>query len=282
MALKGLVFSAQAEDGSLRYQAAPWVVGIYEFQVSRMSEGFVEDVDAYWSTVKPSEPVETISQMRTIPVGESITSHLEAMPYEQVDALLDAHDRFAVAPCICRRHAKLEGRGCDAPEESCLFFGDFADYYVRTGRGRRIDRAEVEVILARADEANLVLQPTNSREIAIICCCCDCCCGILGGLKRHPKPAEAIVNAFRASLDPDLCLGCFSCLDRCQMDALAEVGDHVALDGDRCIGCGLCTTTCPSGALTLVRKPDETPRAMPATMQDTWRTIAQQRVGIKR
>jgi Pyruvate/2-oxoacid:ferredoxin oxidoreductase delta subunit len=239
MALKGLIFSVQAEDGTTRYQAVPWIVGIYEFQVNRLSEGFLRDTAEYWQTMKPRESVETTSQMRTIPVGESITPHLEAMPYEQVDALVDAHDRFAVAPCICRRQATLAEHGCDAPEESCLMFGDFADYYVRTGRGRRIDRAEVQAILARADEANLVLQPTNSQKIEAICTCCGCCCGILGGLKRHPKPAEAVTNDFRARLDAELCLGCFACLDRCPMEALSEDGDRVALDSDRCIGCGL-------------------------------------------
>ena len=91
-----------------------------------------------------------------------------------------------------------------------------------------------------------------------------------------------MVNAFRASLDPELCLGCFACLDRCQMDALSEDGDRVALDGDRCIGCGLCTTTCPSGALTLVRKPEGTSREVPATMQDTMRTIVQARAEARR
>ena len=275
MSQKGLIFSAQAEDGPIFYQAVPFVVGIYEFQVNNLSEGLLQDLEDYWSTMKPRSRPKTIPQMRTIPVGESIEPHLEALPYEQVNELVKAHDRFAVAPCICRRHASMKGNGCDAPEESCLMFDEWADYYVRDGRGRSIELSEVMEILVRADAANLVLQPTNSKDIAAICCCCGCCCGILRGLQHHPKPAEAVASSFISQLDSDICDGCWDCLERCQMQALAEDGDCVSLNGDRCIGCGLCVTTCPSGALTLVRKPDRDQTQVPDSMDATWRIISQ-------
>ncbi len=277
MAHKGLIFSVQPGDGPTLYQAVPMVIGIYEFQVNRLSEGFLHDLEEYWGTIAPRPPVQTIPQMRTIPIGESVEPHLEALPYERVDELIRAQDRFAVAPCICRRHAKMKGGGCDAPEESCLMFGDFADYYVRDGRGRAIDRSEVREILARADAANLVLQPTNSQYIGAICCCCGCCCGVLRGLQRRPKPVEAVASSFIARLDPEMCQGCWTCLERCQMQAFAEDGDRVALDADRCIGCGLCVSTCPSGALTLARKPGSELTEIPATMDDAWRTIIEAR-----
>lgn len=152
-------------------------------------------------------------------------------------------------------------------------FGDFADYYVRDGRGRAIDQSEVMTILARANEANLVLQPTNSQYVGAICCCCGCCCGVLRGLQHHPKPAEAVASSFIARLDPELCQACWTCLDRCQMQALAEDGDCVGLDTDRCIGCGLCTSTCPSGALTLERKHGNKIAPVPPTLDDAWREI---------
>lgn len=274
MSSKGLIFSVQPEDGPARYQAAPFVVGIYEFQVNKLNADLIEDLHTYWDTQVPRESAQTIPQMRTIPVGQSIEPHLEALPYEQVRELVEAHDRFAVAPCICRRKAKLTGRGCDAPEESCLLFGDWADFYARDGRGRHIDRAEVFEILARADAANLVLQPTNSQRISAICCCCGCCCGVLRGLQNQPKPAEAVASAFIAQLEPEACQGCWTCLDRCQMGALAEDGDRVALNVERCIGCGLCVTTCPGEALTLARKPGAGAAEIPPTFEDTWRVIA--------
>jgi ferredoxin len=275
MALKGLIYGGPDAQGATAYQALPWVVGIYEAQVNRMTPAFLEAVGAYWSTADaPRRPVRTIPQMRVIPIGESLEPHLEALPYEQVLALVDAHDRFAVAPCICRRHARLVAETCDAPEESCLQFGDFADYYVRGGRARAITREEVLALLAQADAHNLVLQPTNSQSIAAICCCCGCCCGILGNLKRLRRPARHVASAFQAELDGEACVHCGRCLERCQMDALTDAGDRVALDVERCIGCGLCVSTCPSGALSLKRKSDTKSEPLPATMEETWKIIA--------
>lgn len=275
MAQKGLILSVQDERGNRFYLAAPFVVGIYEFQVNNLNEAFLKALRDYWSTTIDRPEPESIPQMRTIPIGQSIDTRLETLTYEQVNRIVDGHTRFAVAPCICRRRAKLEGKGCAAPEESCLIFGDWADFYARTGRGRRIEREEMLALIARADEANLVLRPSNSQDVAFICCCCGCCCGGLRGLKHHPRPADAVASAFSAQLAPDLCQGCFTCVQRCQMQALVADGDRVALKQERCIGCGLCVTTCPTGALALVRKPASDLTRVPATMEDTWRIISQ-------
>ena len=281
MADKGLIFAVQPDDAPSRYQAVPFVVGIYEFQVNNLSAELLTALDDYWRTQEQEPRPPTIPQMRTIPVHESIELRLEALPYEHVYELVKAHDRYAVAPCICRKSAKIAGDGCDAPEETCLMFDEWADFYVNGGRGRVIDRAEVMEILAKADDANLVLQPTNSKDAAAICCCCGCCCGILGGLKRHPRPSEAVASAFIAQLDPDMCVACWTCLDRFQMQALARGDTHVIYDADRCIGCGLCVSTCPSGALTLTRKPETDHTVPPDTITDTWRIIADAQAGMR-
>lgn len=278
MARKGLIFSVKTEEGNMLYQAAPWVIGIYEFQVNRLTDGFLSDLKDYWNTVKEREEPKTIPQMRTIPVNESIDTRLEVLPYESVYALVDAHDRFAVAPCICRSRAKKMGKGCDAPIETCLIFGEFADFYVRTGRGKSITKSEVKDLLAKANEANLVLNPTNSKFVSAICCCCGCCCGILKGQKYASKPSEAVASQFIAELDSSTCIGCLKCVGRCQMEAITSDEGHAKLNKDRCIGCGLCVSTCPSGALSLIRKPKSNQK-MPETFFETWRTITSQRHG---
>jgi len=99
---------------------------------------------------------------------------------------------------------------------------------------------------------------------------------VLGWIKAQPRPAEAASSAFIAQFDPELCQGCQTCLDRCQMDALRADDGIVAFDAGRCIGCGLCVSTCPSGALTLQRKPGYE-RVVPAPdMDTTLREIAQE------
>ena len=273
MAHKGLIFSVHPKDGPPLYQAVPFILGIYEFQVNNLNADLLKELADYMATKKPQP--QTIQQMRTIPVGKSIEPHIEALPYEQVDELVNAQDYFAIGPCICRRRAKMMGGGCDAPEESCLFFGEWAEFHVRDGRARPIDRSEVTEILARADAANLVLQPNNSQDMVFLCCCCGCCCGVLKRLQKTPNPSEVVASAFIATLKPEVCQGCWTCLERCQMQALSKEGDHIALNLDRCIGCWLCETTCTGGALTLRRRADTEHSRIPINMDATWREIMQ-------
>jgi electron transport complex protein RnfB len=136
----------------------------------------------------------------------------------------------------------------------------------------------VKDLLAKANEANLVLNPTNSKFVSAICCCCGCCCGILKGLKYASKPSEAVASQFIAELDSSICIGCLKCVGRCQMEAVTSDEGQARLNKDRCIGCGLCVSTCPSGALSLVRKPNSFQK-MPETFFETWRTITSQRHG---
>jgi len=275
MARKGLIFSIEPEDGPALYQAVPWIIGIYEFQVNKLDEGFVQDVNEYIRTRGKVSRPQPVPQIRTIPVGQSIESHMETLPYERAEELVKAQEKFAVAPCLCRRKAEIMGAGCDAPKEACLIFGDWADYYVRNGLGRHIDRAEVMEILTMADRANLVLQPSNSRDIVFMCCCCGCCCAVLTRLKLHPRPSEQVASPFITRAEPETCEGCGVCVDRCQMQALTLEDDRVVLDSTRCIGCGLCVSTCPTGTLTLVRKPASKQIKVPISMEVTWRELSQ-------
>jgi len=275
MARKGLIFSVEPEGGPALYQAVPWIIGIYEFQVNSLDEGFVQDVNEYIRTRSKVSRPQPVSQIRTIPVGQSIESRLETLPYERAEELVKSQEKFAVAPCLCRRKAEIMGTGCDAPQETCLMFGDWADYYVRNGLGRYIDRAEVMEILTMADKANLVLQPSNSKDIVFMCCCCGCCCGVLTRLKVHPSPSEEVASPFIARAEPETCGGCGVCVDRCQMEALTLEDDRVILDSTRCIGCGLCVATCPSGSLTLMRKPASERIKVPVTLDATWRELSE-------
>jgi len=273
MARKGLIFSIETEGAPALYQAVPWVIGIYEFQLNNLDESFIQDLNEYSRTRSKVSRPQPIPQMRTIPIARSIEPHLEALPYERAEELVKAHKKFAVAPCICRRKAHIAGSGCDAPEETCLLFGDWADYNVRNGLARYIDRAEVMEILAMADKANLVLQPSNSKEVIVICCCCGCCCGVLTRIKPHPRPSELVASPFRARHNPESCKGCGTCVDRCQMNAPILEGEKVVFNSLRCIGCGLCVSTCPTHSLTLVRKPEGEQIKMPINMDATWREL---------
>jgi ferredoxin len=269
MARQGLILSMAIPQQPPLYMAAQYVIGIWEFHVNDLDQDLIQDMRQYAPTLFDHEAWKQVPQLRTIPVGQSLTPEHTIMPYEQAEELVRGQKKFLVAPCICRREHQMTGADCEKPLETCLVFGMAADYYLRNGLGRIIDLAETLDILKQADEAGLVLQPNNARKAVNICCCCGCCCGVLQSFKRHPKPGSLALSPFIAQADADLCDGCGTCVERCQMEAL-ELGDEtVQLDQDRCIGCGLCVSTCPSGALSLQRKPQEQQRQVPVDIIQT-------------
>lgn len=262
MARKGLIFSIETPDRPPSYMAAQFAVGIWEYHVNDLDEEFVMDLEEYMPTVA-REAFDYVPQLRTIPVGRSVEARLEVLPYERAEELVRKQKKFLVAPCICRREHQIKGNSCDKLMDACLLFGWGADYYERNGLGRMITLEETLEILRKAEEDGLVLQPSNAKKIVNICCCCGDCCQVLINLKRHPSPAAVVSSPFIARIDPELCVGCETCLDRCQMEALSMEDDHAVLNTHRCIGCGLCVSTCPSGALTLERKPEDAQPEVP-------------------
>ncbi len=279
MAKKGLILRQTREPDLVRYMAAQYLVGIWEFQVNNLDKELIQDMDEYHPVLH--EEAWKVPQLRTIPVGRSVTPQLEVMPYEIAEELVRAQKRFSVGPCICRRSQNIMGKPCDRREESCLGFGAAVDYRVRNGLGREIDLQETLDILKYADEAALVVQPANAKDALWMCLCCSCCCGVLKSLKGHPKPASMTSSPFFASHDPENCQTCGICVDRCQMEALRLEGDTVLLDSDRCIGCGLCVSTCPTDSLSLVRKPESEQPDVPKNFIDAAFKLGKARGKIK-
>jgi len=256
MERKGLIYGVHTPGKLPQYMAQYFVVGIWEFQVQSLSPELVRDFEEYLPILFDVAAWKKAPQLRTIPVGEAVEAGLEVMAYESAEALVRAHRRISVAPCICRREQHLLGAGCDKPVETCLSFGGGADFYQRNGLGRAIGQEEALALLKEAERAGLVLQPSNSRDATFLCACCGCCCGVLRTLKRYPAPASLVSSPFVVEVEPETCEGCGACTERCQMEALRLVEGLVVLEDGRCIGCGLCVTTCPAGALRLRRKPD--------------------------
>ena len=268
MARKGLVYCNYRNEKTPKYMATPWVIGIFEFQVNKLTPEVVRAIEDYHEEVATPEWWEVGPQLRTIPIGESISVQQDILVHEQAEELVKSRTKFAVAPCICRQKSAVVGEPCDKPLETCLVFNNSADYYVRNGMAREIDLEEVLQIIRSADEHGLVLQPGNSKKVANICCCCGDCCEALLLAKRHPQPATILSSPYVAQLNIDECNDCYTCTTRCQMEAL-EMGDEgLILHEHRCIGCGLCVTTCTTGALSLVRKPEAEQPDVPRDLVD--------------
>jgi len=275
MERKGLISGEHRAGQPARFSVNQFVVGFMEEQVDHLDRELVDLVDEYLPIFFKQGPWTKVPQIRTIPIGVSIPLQTDVMPYERAEEIIGRHTSFAVRNCICRQAYQITGRGCRKPLETCLSFDEGASHTVYTGRGRTISKDEALGILKLAEQAGLVLQPSNSKDPIFICACCGCCCGVLRNLKLQEKPANLIANPFIARHDPDLCSACGACTERCQMDAITIGQTAAQLNAERCIGCGLCVSTCPSGALSLVRKPE--PPAIPKDTVSNYLQLGQAR-----
>jgi len=277
MANKGLLFRHRKED-MVRYSTVPFVVGIFEFQVGTLDRELARHMKEYFETAfgKTVQSGKT-PVLRSIPIRRDLVVKWPVAPYEDILEILDTQEFIAVAPCICRKEARLNEEGCDKPIENCFVFGSNAHYYVDNRMARYIGKEEAKEIVKRNEEAGLVMQPFNSQKFGGMCSCCGDCCGVLRSLKMQPVPAAVVQSNYFAEVDEEECTGCETCLDRCQMEAIEIVDELAAINLDRCIGCGLCVTTCPTEALRLVKKPDDQLYEPPKTAIDTFMRMATER-----
>ncbi|NOY69940.1 MAG: 4Fe-4S dicluster domain-containing protein [Deltaproteobacteria bacterium] len=277
MAKKGLLFRQKKGDQA-RYAAIPFVVGVFEFQLNRVDSELAADLNVYYEAAlgKTFQSFAT-PVMRTIPINRELVSEWPIAAYEDAMNIVDDQKKIAVAPCICRATAKKAGQGCDKPLETCFLFGSHADYYVDNAMGRYITKDEAKKIIAANDEAGLVMQPFNSQHVGGMCSCCGCCCGMLRSLKKQENPAAAVKSNYFAVVDRQQCVGCETCVDRCQMEAIDVSDEKAVITLKKCIGCGLCVSTCPTGALSLVKKDEADQYLPPQTGMETYMRIANER-----
>ena len=275
---------SKAKNGSTHYCNAPLVVGMYEFQLKRLTPEFVKDFSEYTSDKKFGlEFLSTkLPQMRTIPVAKSIYPRHNVSTYDQVKSLLqEAEEPFAIHECICRKKKSLQGHTCKVTErkETCLSMGSMARGAIKADAGREISREEAVAFIELNQKEGLVLQPTNSEQIEFICSCCGCCCGMLGIHQDLPKPLDFWATNFYAAVDREACESCGLCVKRCQVNAVTIPKKKLpaVVNRDRCLGCGLCVPACPTQAITLVKKPVEV--KPPETREELHEILADGRKG---
>jgi len=277
MAKKGLLFR-QRKDDLMRYAAVPYVVGFFEYQVNNIDQEIAQDMEQYFEAGfgRTLQSFKT-PVLRSIPINREIAAEWPIAPYEDVMQIVEGQDVIAIAPCICRTMTDHVDQRCDKPKENCFTFGSHAHYYVENGLGRYISKVEAKEIVKRNDEAGLVMQPFNSQKVAGMCSCWGDCCGMLRSLKMQPSPAEAVQSNYYATVDAKECAGCETCLERCQMEAIAIVDEIAQVDLNRCIGCGLCVTTCATEAMQFIKKPEIEQYLPPESGGATYMRIAQER-----
>jgi electron transport complex protein RnfB len=262
MVHKGTILRT-TRDGEKYYRNAMLAVGMFELQVDRLTKDFAEDLLQYLDGAFAEELYRTkIPQLRTIPVEKSIPHERHVSTYDDVRQIIESLDgQIVVANCVCRQAKDVIGESCTRTNlrETCLVFRGAAKNHLDLGLARPITKEEAFDILEKAEEAGLVLQPENTQRPSFICCCCGDCCAVLTTVKKFPRPADLYATNYYAQVDPESCMCCGTCVDRCQLEAVAQVNGVSIVTRDRCIGCGICVANCPANAIRLKKKEPESP-----------------------
>ena len=250
---KGAVFES-ARDGETLYRMPRHIIQFHDATLlwkeapGELIDLWVRFMDTeYASLLELVTQVKMPSFMRVIPINETLDTLSGVMVYEDAARLVEGAETIAVAPCVCRKSQKL----CDRPVEICIQLNRGAEYTLKRGTGRKIDRAEALDLLRKAEEAGLVHMVENRAGMGnAICNCCPCCCEMLR-YAANPKTAGVLApSRYAARVNAGACTLCGECVEVCPVHAIV-LGDEAAGIGEACIGCGLCARTCSSGAIAL-------------------------------
>jgi len=269
MADRGQIFKMR-KRGVEHFAMAPFIIGIWEFQLNHLDREMAELFEAYapnlLTTLGGSEP----ALVRVVPVNRRIDAKAEVLPYDDLRVTLENCNAFRVAECICRKEMGLLGKSCSHTMETCMSFARDPDAYEGMPEwGREVTREEALELLEKCEEEGLVHNTYNvQREPFFVCNCCSCCCGLLRALNEHGAPYMIARSNYVSEIDPDSCSVCGVCDEgRCPVDAIGDGDDgYHQVDEALCLGCGVCAISCEYDAIQLVARPEEDQITPPKTI----------------
>jgi NADPH-dependent glutamate synthase beta subunit-like oxidoreductase len=240
------ILSKMAVDGSVKFEPQNgvdkyflelFVPGVMEYMVANkenvtkypvIAECFEEYTRKLGGLMAGNMPV-GLGVMRVIPVQSAIEGDTRKASYEEIADLINKHECFSVADCACRTSMRTIGEGCGhTVEDMCIQLGPAAEFYIRTGRGKRITREEAIDICKRAEEEGLVHSIPNLSgpgKALAICNCCGCSCFGLRNANFYTNPDWSRSN-YVAQVDRDKCVACGECVENCQVNAL-RLGENL-------------------------------------------------------
>lgn len=273
LAERGLILRRHREGGD-EYGQHPFVMGFLEWQGGRVSNGksWLYATGIYMiSSNFGYRMSQTMPFYRTIPMRKEFVEGSVIKPYDDLEAMLDKHRRFAVGLCMCRLMGKMKPNNpCTHPIETCIETDDYADFFIETGIGREITKEEALAMLREGEKDGRIVQTTNSQEGENFCSCCGCGCGMMHLKKQYPGPSAALWSNYYSVIDYSKCISCGKCIGRCTFGYISPNPrtKKVSVDRDACLGCGLCVSTCPTHAITLHQKSEDKIYVPPMTYDD--------------
>lgn len=279
---KGAINAKPNQKGGRLYGKVPLAIGMFEYQVDRITREYAEDFFKYEDEGFADAFLKgKTKQMRTIPVNIDIEPNFLVGSYDNARSLIEkSSGPFAVMNCVCRQAREKMGETCKQTDimETCFTMGDAANFMMDRGAARELTKEEFTSLIGRAEQEGMVLQPGNSQDPGFICCCCGCCCGVLTAAKKYPNPAEFLQTNFYVEIDAENCTACDECIPLCQMDALVSASGHTEVLKERCIGCGVCLNACEFDAISLMKKDNET--VPPKTSKEMFLKMIRERYGL--
>jgi electron transport complex protein RnfB len=268
MAGKGLIRMKRGQKGPV-FGLMPFVVGIYEMQITRMDKELAQIFEDYYKEAFHKMLHSGPSIHRVIPVEQAVQTGLQVLPYESASEILSHAQSWGALDCICRVQKKLLGEPCKHPINVCLMFSRKPNAYEKASHIRSLTKEEALELLRQAEEAGLVHTTGNHLgDQDYICNCCACACAILRGASEFGILSVLEPSAFRISVDESLCVGCDLCIERCQFKALSIVDGVCKVDEQRCFGCGICISACGDGALSLAARPASEVKTPPQSLAE--------------
>lgn len=230
LAVAGVCFVNEI-DGVDKYWLETWIPGVMEMMVNNKENvkkypQIAEAFEAYGRIRGPKTvgnfPVGK-GLMRVIPIEHAIEGETRRASYEEVSKYLNENEKFSVSDCSCRTAREAMGEGCGhLKEDICIQMGHAAEYYIRTGRGREINREEAFEIIKKAEANGLVHQIPNTDgpgKTHAICNCCGCSCLSLRTAEMFFN-TDMVRSNYISVVDKDKCVACGECVENCHVNAL--------------------------------------------------------------
>ncbi len=296
LADRGLLWRAR-RGGVPYFHHVAVVHGIFEYNLDRYyDEGWIPTFQQSW--LAPAYEDAIMLKGGTpfyyaIPCNQEVVADERILVLDDYEKLVERHDLIAVAPCQCRLMA-MSAAGEAAPEigsaelvdfyspiankplETCMIFGEEAEFYLERGVARQIDREEALSIFRRSVDEGMILQSCFTKGSEIVCSCDGSSCGILAGYLMAgvdacaESPAFPNTSNYNLVYDKDACIGCGSCVERCPMFAISMDDEGYPTVNATCMRCGQCGLVCPVHARTLEAKPAEERLEMPTDLLDDY------------
>ena len=276
MAQKGTIFVEPGEDDPLYrplYVEAPGIAETSGW--GDLESPFIQKKMELWGKFKPIYVNEGVAPLPKHVQAWCAVSALppDAKPEENLyTQIKELTDYIAVLPCPCRLWERQLGDpdDCECLSECCFSFNEHARWHVEQGNARRLTYDEAIDILKTCEEKGQVNAGDSTLQL---CSCCRHSC-INSYAMKFDKSHSYVKNHFLAVVDPEACISCEICVDRCRVNAV-HLDDIAVIDEDECVGCGACAVGCEVDAIKMVRRSEEEIARLEAEAHESWAKLAQ-------